>query len=191
MAKFEIAYKKTARAEGGYSNNPADRGGETWRGIARKFHPNWPGWQRIDELRRSTCFPAILDKDPILHTMELQFYKTTFWDVMLLDNVNDQEIANELYDTAINMGQGVAGIFLQRVLNVCNQNGKYYPDLKVDGQVGVITVKALNSHPKPKNILKALNCLQGAKYIGICEANPSQEVFFNGWMERINEYAAA
>lgn len=188
MANFMIGYRKTATIEGGYSNNPNDRGGETFKGISRKNFPNWPGWSLIDDLKRTTGFPSILINQPRLQDLLLDFYKKEFWDALMLDYAANQEIANELYDTAVNCGTGVAGTFLQRVLNVSNQEGKYYKDLKVDGQVGSVTISALNSHPKPLNILKALNALQGAKYISICEANPSQEAFFNGWMNRVNEY---
>ena len=44
MANFKIAHEKTAANEGGYANNHADVGKETYRGIARKLHPKWQGW---------------------------------------------------------------------------------------------------------------------------------------------------
>ena len=51
MADFEIAYGETEIREGGYVNDPADRGGETHRGVARKFHPKWPGWKIVDKYK--------------------------------------------------------------------------------------------------------------------------------------------
>ncbi|MDR1034997.1 MAG: hypothetical protein LBT40_00015 [Deltaproteobacteria bacterium] len=36
--------KHVEEMEGGWANNPADSGGETFRGIARNFHKSWPGW---------------------------------------------------------------------------------------------------------------------------------------------------
>ena len=41
MAEFSEAFTQTAAHEGGYSNDPLDRGGETYRGIARVHHPDW------------------------------------------------------------------------------------------------------------------------------------------------------
>ena len=38
MADFAQAYERTARSEGGYSVDPHDRGGETWRGIEVPRH---------------------------------------------------------------------------------------------------------------------------------------------------------
>lgn len=187
MADFLLAFKETLAHEGGYVNNPNDRGGETYKGIARKFHPNWKGWAIIDDMKRMNGFQAKhLDANQMLQNMVQDFYKSEFWDKMNLDSVNDQRIATELFDTGVNMGIGMSGKFLQRVLNVANKGEQYYPNLKVDGDVGKTTVAALNKHPMPDNILKGLNALQGARYIEICEANPSQEVFLNGWMKRVN-----
>ena len=45
MADFQPAFEKMIRNEGGYTlhNVASDRGGQTFAGIARNFHPNWPG----------------------------------------------------------------------------------------------------------------------------------------------------
>jgi lysozyme family protein len=184
MADFKTAYKITMAHEGGYANNPADTGGETWKGIARRKHPDWPGWQLVDRAKTGN-FPANLASYPNLQTLVEMFYKVKFWDYLKLDQINNQKIANELFDTAVNMGQGIAALFLQRSLNVSNRNGKDYPDLQVDGNVGSITVNAVNNHPRPDQLFKLINTLQGARYIGICEANPSQEIFLNSWLSRV------
>jgi lysozyme family protein len=113
------------------------------------------------------------------------FYKVKFWDYLKLDQVNNQKIANELFDTSVNMGQGIAALFLQRSLNVSNRNGKDYPDLQLDGAIGPVTINALNNHPRQEQVLKLLNTLQGARYISICEANPSQEIFMTSWLSRV------
>lgn len=75
MANFEIAYNLTAAAEGGYSNNPNDRGGETWRGIARKRHPMWIGWAIVDSIRPKSCFPKCLGAHVELDKAVREFYK--------------------------------------------------------------------------------------------------------------------
>lgn len=183
MADFLQAYKITLGHEGGYTLQP----NETYLGVDRKHHPKWQGWDVIDDMKRTNGFQVKhLDANHMLQNMVQSFYKSEFWDKMKLDNVNDQRIANELFDTGVNAGVGFAGKSLQRVLNVANKQGQYYPDLKVDGNVGNFTITALNKHPMPDNILKGLNALQGAKYIEICEANDKQEVFFNGWMKRVS-----
>lgn len=184
MANFKLAYSITREFEGEYSNHPKDAGGETYKGIARNSHPNWQGWSLIDSYKSKPNFPKNLRDSHMLIDYVHDFYKKEYWDVMNLDDVENQDIANELFDTGVNMGIKRAAVFLQRVLNVSNKCERLFQNLKVDGNIGKITVSSLNSHPEQENILLGLNALQGALYITICESNPSQEVFFNGWIKR-------
>ena len=39
MGDFKTSLARTLRWEGGYSDDPVDRGGETYRGISRKNFP--------------------------------------------------------------------------------------------------------------------------------------------------------
>lgn len=188
MADFNSAYAKTARAESGYSNNPADNGGETWNGISRKFHPKWVGWATVDAAKKQANFPKNLASNAQLAADEKVFYRTTFWDVMRLSQCPDQVVAEELYDTAVNMGVGKAVSFLQRALNTFNRNSELFkPDLSPDGGYGNLTHGALLAfyskvEKSRQNILyKALNCLQGAEYIRLADGNASQRTFTQGW----------
>lgn len=186
MAFFKQAYKEVMNIEGGYVNDPNDSGGETYKGIARNRHPSWHGWRIIDSLKGKN-FPSNLSDNISLQNYVEGFYKTEFWDKMRLDEVVDYSIARELFDTGVNMGCGVAVEFLQRVLNVSNLNGGLFPDLKVDGIIGGITLSALNGHKRPKDVYKGLNSLQGARYIELCEKYTKNERFFSGWMQRVYE----
>jgi lysozyme family protein len=186
MADFRTAYNIVRQNEGGYANNKADRGGETYKGIARKFWGQWSGWKIIDSISKDSGFEAALEKNQDLQSAVLAFYKQNFWNELRLDDVQDQSIANELFDTAVNMSVNTAGEFLQRTLNVLNNNGKSYDDLLVDGKIGAKTIQTLNAHKSPARVLKVLNVLQGAKYVGICEHDPSQEVFMASWMSRVS-----
>lgn len=172
--------------EGGYSNNPNDRGGETYRGISRRNFPMWSGWAVIDAHKGKPGFPESLATVPGLQKLVHGFYKMEFWNRLSLDQVNDQRIAEEMFDTAVNCGVGIAGSFLQRALNVTNRAGRDYPNLVVDSQVGPKTVGMLNMHRKPSDVLKVLNILQGNRYIEICEARESQEEFASGWLNRVS-----
>lgn len=190
MADFKIAKIITAQAEGGYANNLADTGGETMYGISRKFNPNWTGWKLVDSIKKEVgTSPSAInkkaDRDPVLHALVDSFYKTNYWDVNRLDAVTSQSVANELFDTGVNMGVRVAAEFLQRALNITNNNGKLFEDLIVDGAIGQRTLSAL-SISDAKLIYKILNVLQGAKYVAICEANKSQEIFVKSWFSRVD-----
>lgn len=186
MANFQEAYKIVRANEGGYVNHKNDTGGETYKGIARNYHPTWPGWVLVDRWKGVPNFPKNLDYDVVLQSQVRAFFKAKFWDVMKLDDVVNEELAVELFDTGVNMNTTVAVNFLQRALNVLNKQGLLYPDVPKDGIMGPKTLQVLNSHPDPKAVLKILNCLQGARYVSIAEGNPSQEVFMYGWLTRVH-----
>jgi lysozyme family protein len=186
MANFLESHKVVMVHEGGYANHPADKGGETYKGVARKFHPNWDGWSIVDKYKGLPNFENKLNEDRALQSKVLSFYKEVFWDALKLDLVENEAIALELYDTSVNMGQSIGAKFLQTALNVSNKNGKSYPDLTKDGKIGPKTIAALNKHENQKDLLKVLNVLQGARYIDIMERDPSQEVFFRSWFNRVS-----
>lgn len=192
MANFEIAYKITSVIEGGYANDRDDKGGETYKGIARNAAPNWPGWVAIDNIKiRVGINPSAINKEaakfPQLEALVLSHYKQNYWDANTLDAIKDQAVANEVYDTGVNMGVKVAGRFLQVALNVLNLNGKRFPDLIEDGVVGTKTALTFNVLPDSdvKYVLALLNAQQGARYIDICKKNPVQEKFMRSWASRL------
>ncbi|MEO5377645.1 MAG: hypothetical protein H7832_07690, partial [Magnetococcus sp. DMHC-6] len=144
MAQFFKAFERTIRMEGGYSNDPMDRGGETYIGISRVFNPHWSGWPIIDRWKSEGRFhQAQLSTDPVLRVQTRLFYKQSYWDPLQGDRIKDESVAQELFDTAVNMGVHTAGVFLQESLNVLNRNKTLYPDMIVDGLVGHRTMAAL------------------------------------------------
>lgn len=176
--------------EGGYANNPRDTGGETYKGIARNFWPKWPGWQNIDLIKLNYGVEADKinkagEQNAELQTHVLGFYKANFWDVLKLDEITNEALAVELFDTGVNCGTSIAALFLQRALNVSNKDGKEYPDMVLDSKIGPKTVSIANSHPRPNDVLKLLNVLQGARYVSICEHNTTQETFLRSWLSRV------
>lgn len=189
MANFDKAYFVTMANEGGYANDPDDKGGETYKGIARKFWPDWVGWSHIDAYKKSGLNVAgsndILAKDEALQMYVKQFYKLYFWDPNALDKVDNQDIASELFDTGVNQGVKTAGYMLQEALNLCNRNGVTYPDIDVDGLIGTTTLTTLNGKADARAVFNTLNLLQGEKYLNIMRANKSQEKFWPGWLRRI------
>lgn len=185
MADFSIAYKITMSHEGGYVSHPADRGQMTFMGISRKYHPTWNGWLIIDRHKLSSRFPENLKGNQALEEQVFSFYKKNFWDVNKLDQITNQSIANEVFDTGVNMGYKVAAECLQAAYNLLSKNESAYKKIAVDGVIGPKTIAAINSHHYPLRIIKTLNILQGIRYVHICEKDSSQEVFFAGWIERV------
>ncbi|OTG93552.1 hypothetical protein B9T24_13830 [Acinetobacter sp. ANC 4654] len=162
--------------EGGYVNNPADRGGATKYGIT-------------ETVARNNGYKGSM-KDLPLETAKL-IYKKQYWISPRFDQVNiiNTTVAEELLDTGVNCGVAFAKPLLQRSLNLLNNQGKGgWPDLAVDGIYGQATLNALKIYLSKRGkegeriLLRTLNILQGERYISICERNPSQEQFFYGWI---------
>ena len=184
-----IAIGTTLGHEGGYVNDPADRGGETYRGISRKFHPKWYGWKLVDLRKKTPNFPANLKNDPSLDDLVKDFYYEEFIQSVNLHLINDGEVVKEVFDSGVNCGRRTACLWLQEAFNLCNQNQQLGPDLKVDGAIGPKTAAAINNFPanRKKVLLGVLNLLQGERYLNICRKDQTQERFLHGWvLNRIN-----
>jgi len=190
MADFYEAYKKTLCHEGGYANDIDDAGGETYRGVARRYNPSWPGWKKIDVYKAiDGNFPKCLDEDKELQASVHSFYKAAYWDVNLLDLFDSQKLANEIFDTGVNMGVGRAGKFLQQALNFLNKNEKLYDDIVEDGKVGRNTLKALKAcmdYRGDSYVYKVVNILQGNHYLNYMKKSPTQEKYAYGWLFRVD-----
>lgn len=165
---FDEAFEYVVGHEGGYVNDPSDRGGETKYGITKKFYPE-------------------LDIKNLTIEQAKKVYYENYWGTrsLRIGNIDDKAVAIELFDTAVNMGVGTAGKFLQKALNLMNRGGKKFADLDVDGFVGAQTLIALDKVDK-KVLLKILNGLQFEKYLEIVKKDPTQERFFVGWMKRVS-----
>ena len=70
MANFEEAYYKTMGHEGGYTDDPSDVGGETYKGIARTYNPDWDGWTVKKKKKGSSYFPSCLDMTLLVNQLE-------------------------------------------------------------------------------------------------------------------------
>ena len=184
MAQFDLAYNITKGNEGGYSNNPNDHGGRTYRGISEKNFPDWEGWKIIDQYE--PIKEGYVIKNPVLDKMIYDFYQRVFWEPNHLSDISNQVLTNEIYDAGVNFGVGTAAIMLQKSLNLLNNNGKKFADLKVDGVIGWMTTQAVNSFQRQMDLMKTFNGERFCRYKEICEKDPSQEVFFQSWLNRIN-----
>jgi lysozyme family protein len=187
---FDTAYNKTMGYEGGYANDPVDPGGETYKGISRRFHPNWSGWKIIDMYKSRKNFISDLYRDKYLDKLTRDFYKEKFWDspgINLIDDISP-EMAEKLFDTGINVGMQRASKWFQSTLNLLNRNQKRYPDISVDGMIGPTTAgtfkKALESNPL-KRIMTVFAIHQGEHYKAIMERDKTQERYV-GWFDRLD-----
>lgn len=187
MADFKEAYDKTMGHEGGYANDKDDAGGETYKGISKVYNPSWFGWSLIDQAKTEVGFPGNLKGYGELDEAVEDFYKDKYWDVNRLDEF-PQSVANEMFDTGVNMGIGRAARFLQSALNYLNRNGSLYSELVVDGAIGPASLNALKkvvSDGDEKVLLTMLNVLQGQHYFNYMDKSPSQKKYARGWFKRV------
>lgn len=177
MAEFQIAFSKLKELEGGYSNNPADHGGETFIGISRVSNPHWPGWAFIDRIKPDHPNLVELNRElfanPILVQLVENFYQQTYWKFDALD----QDVADKVFDIEINFGRSKGVRILQEALN---DNGSA---LSVDGSLGPQTIAAASTIDKSA-ILLSLRALAGLEHCLIVLRNPDQQVFLKGWLHR-------
>ena len=190
---FSEAFDSTMGHEGGYVNDKTDAGGETYRGISRRFHPGWAGWKLIDEAKSGPEFPDNLKTahwqtplDPLVRL----FYKQHYWDTWQGDAVAalSAGVAGEVFDSGVNCGVQRAVSWLQTAINVLNRNNALYRDLVVDGSLGPSTLAALKSylaHDAAALLVKIMNVLQGAHYIEYMVKSPMQEKYARGWFNRV------
>lgn len=104
MSDFKLASVKILKSEGGYSYDPDDSGGETYKGISRKFWPQWSGWKVIDSTKNQSDWKNKLNSISGLNDAVLLFYKINFWDKIGGDSIKNQDVANLLVDSAVNEG---------------------------------------------------------------------------------------
>ena len=166
---------KLLGVEGGYSNNPADRGGPT-------------NWGITEQVARAYGYAG--DMRILPKATAAAIYRQRYWTRPGFDKVADRypAVGAELFDTGVNMGPKTAAEFFQRALNALNRGAHDYGDMKVDGDLGPVTLLALDGFKRvrgaqgEKVLLAALNALQGERYLRLAEQSPSQETFLYGWL---------
>ena len=191
---FRKAFEKTLIHEGIYSNHPNDSGGETFRGITKRHHPDWEGWLIVDEIRLKNVenFEEILKKNYHLLLLAEKFYYDNYWNTsnLNLDKIGEifPNTACQLFDIAVNMGPNTAGKILQRAINILNRDEKNYKNITVDGIIGPKTLDILTNEFQIERayLPKLIILLRAKRYIDIVENNESQEVFIRGWLNRVS-----
>lgn len=114
MSSFEESVKKVLVSEGGYVDDPNDRGGETNFGISKRAYPD------VD-IKNLTVDAA------------KAIYKRDYWDKVRADDIQSGHIAYEIFDTAVNMGNRTASKIAQMVCEA-------HPD----GFIGEKTLSLIN-----------------------------------------------
>jgi lysozyme family protein len=170
---FDQAVKNVLEREGILSDDQADAGGLTKYGISQKAYPN-------------------LDIAALTKEAAIEIYRRDYWDRCGAAKVQSQLIAEELFDTAVNMGTGTAVQILQDSLNYLYKllydagNSDFSTMLKVDGRFGSKSMEALSKViPRWKNTLwKVMNIRQFLRYESIVANRAQNAKFLLGWINR-------
>lgn len=157
MADFLPAVETTLSREGGYTNDPADRGGETNFGISKRQ------------------FPAV-DIKNLTRADAVRLYREHYW---RFSDLNDQDLANKVFDFAVLYGLKGAIEMLQASIVAL---GKVIPR---DGVFGPVTANAANSMD-PKMLLATMVTEAKQRLWRIVLRDPSQARFYHGWIERVS-----
>ena len=86
------------------------------------------------------------------------------------------------------MGPAVAIGFLQRALNALNRGGRDFADLPSSTRIDDNTLAAVTAFLTLRSahgeivLLKALEALQGERYLHLAELRPANEAFLYGWL---------
>lgn len=128
---FDIAYDRLIKNEGGYVNDPDDKGGETYKGVSRKYHPNWKGWKIIDETKKTTTkstLNKVLNSNTELDKYARAFYRANYWDSIRLDEVLNEGLKFQMFDDAVNRGVKSAIYSMQHLMGM-TKTGKMSNEL--------------------------------------------------------------
>lgn len=176
MAQFNIAYNVTRRHEvsprASYQIIPQDRGNRNSLGVL--VGTNWGINAQVYE-RHLGRPPTKRDMQDMPESVAMSIFKTLYWDKIDGDSIKDQQLATIYYDGHVN--HGFYGIkMMQEAAGVAQ-----------DGRPGPITLNAINS-ANPISLFNRYRDIRRNRYLGIIRNDPSQAVFRNGWLARIDSF---
>jgi len=160
--------------EGGYVNDPDDRGGETYRGISRRHHPHWIGWKYLDS--RNTVKGEIYED--LEEIVELFYFGNYYTRIAGKELINIHPLlALHVFDFAVNAGVSKAVRMLQKIASVDQ-----------DGIIGPITLAGLKRDPEMMYIKFYSSRIIFYREIATIDNNRK---FLSGWLRRIRDCSKA
>lgn len=179
------------RIEGGYADDPADRGGPTYAGLTvpalvgldidgdgkADFDFDHDGDVDADDIRALRGRP---DREHIV----AGWYRTQIWERFHADTL-PWATALYLADMAVHSGPGPATLALQRALNaVAGGRGR----LTEDGKWGPATAQAAMVTSSPLDVERLREWYHVERqqlFHRLCIQRPANERFFRGWTRRL------
>jgi lysozyme family protein len=156
MANFNDAIGKTLAKEGGakFTDVPNDKGGATKYGISQAAYPN-------------------VDIRNLTEQQARDIYKRDYWDRVRGDDLTSQMIAENLFDTAVNMGVRTASRLAQTMLSI----------QPADGIIGSGSLGVINQQDE-KEFMAHFTLVKIGYYANLCNKDRTQSKFLLGWVNR-------
>lgn len=156
MANYNDAIVKTLAKEGGskFTDVPEDKGGATKYGISQAAYPN-------------------VDIRNLTEQQARDIYKRDYWDRVRGDDITSQLIAENVFDTAVNMGVRTTSRLVQKMLEID----------PADGIIGSASLGVINQQNE-KEFLVHFTLVKIGYYASICNKNREQSKFLLGWVNR-------
>lgn len=180
---FGIAMRHVLDAEGLYSVDPDDPGGETYRGISRRAHPDWPGWQEIDAAKEahetSRAFTSWLASQSHLLESAIRLYHEAYWKRIHAEHLPPL-MAIALFDWAVNARMETAVRSFQRLIG----------RVRVDGIMGPKTsarareVAAIH-YEEDGYYANKLCEVRIRFYVRLVQQRPAKAKWLWGWIRRV------
>lgn len=148
--------------EGDFTDNPKDKGGPTNHGVTQKVY---------DRFRMTSGLPSVSVK-LITDAEVAKIYLMQYWRPAMCDKFSNC-LSLVVFDSAVNHGVSKAIRLLQRAAGV-----------KEDGKCGPVTLSKIANFDDKTIVSKYLK-VRESFYSSIVELNPEQEVFLDGWMNRL------
>lgn len=160
--KFEQALWFTLRWEGGYVDDPDDRGGETKYGISKHSFPDL-------HIRSLTIEDAA------------QIYQKGYWAPVHGDDL-PAPLGMALFDFAVNSGVSRSTRVLQRLIGA-KPDGDFGPGTLFAARTNLASL----SRASGVELAREVNSQRMEMISRLVSGSPSQAKFLNGWTRRIME----
>lgn len=151
---------------------------------------NWTGGKVGKGRQGCTKFGIATNTYPTLDIRNLtlkragELYKRDFWEPLRLGEFESQGLATEIFDTAVNCGRGTGGNIVIQLVNIFGP--AHYP---LNGRPNAEMIEWINKYTRKKTnrvtFYKALNVLQGERYLQIIGHNPKMAKYSNSWFARV------
>ena len=164
---FEDIIKVVLHAEGGFVNDPDDKGGATNHGVTQQSYSKFLGREAtIDDVRKMSVDDA------------KECYKQDFWYPAKVDRF-PENLRHIYFDMVVNMGRKNAGKILQQAVNTKKNSAV----LEVDGIIGSGSLRyipdlTLNDVLVERAMFFANNCFDGSRFA----KRTRQNKFLRGWI---------